>query len=152
MPIDFQHLVRAIVDHRVARGRTAVTGNEHAASELEREDRSRLRLRHSGSSRSGAGTVERPAASSPRLRSNAGKSSTPPENAESSAAIGSSITDRSLPIALRLVRIDFAHLLQQVLRVRARNVRRLRPLAIATLLWSPRNRRLLHPLWHVKSL
>ena len=46
LPIDFQNLVRTIVDHGVTRSRTAVSRNQNAAGKFERKDRCPLgRLR-----------------------------------------------------------------------------------------------------------
>ena len=42
LPIDFQNLVRTIVDHGVTRSRTAISRNQNAAGKFERKDRGRL--------------------------------------------------------------------------------------------------------------
>src|SRR5450432_2931912 len=67
------------------------------------------------------------------------------------------LTDRSLagalPVALRLVRIHLAHLLQQIARVRLGNVWGFGSAAV-TLLRSPRHGRdrFFRPFWHEKTL
>ena len=43
LAINFQNLVRAIVDHRVTGSRSSIARDEHAISELERENRGRFR-------------------------------------------------------------------------------------------------------------
>ncbi len=43
VPVDFQHLVRAIVHHHVARGRASIPRHQHAVPVLERQDRGRGR-------------------------------------------------------------------------------------------------------------
>src|ERR1044071_2991862 len=59
----------------------------------------------------------------------------------------------ALPVALRLVRIHLTHFLQQIARVRLRNVRRFGPAAIA-LFGPPRygRHRFFRPFWHAKRL
>src|SRR5882724_4089808 len=77
LSIDFQNLVRTIVDDGVTRSRTAISRNQNAAGEFERKDRCRLgRLPH-------------------RLlrRSSEGKSSAAPEKFWSNPNCERSITD-----------------------------------------------------------
>src|SRR2546421_4920674 len=58
---------------------------------------------------------------------------------------------RALAVTLRLVRIHLAHLLEQVSRIRPRDVGRTRTIAIP-LLRPPWHRRLLHALRHIKKV
>jgi hypothetical protein len=47
MPVDLEHFVRPIVDDGVPRGCAPIARHEHAALELERENRRRLRRKES---------------------------------------------------------------------------------------------------------
>src|SRR6185295_6268215 len=66
---------------------------------------------------------------------------------------GDPLLARALAIALRLIRIDLAHFLQEILGIRSRNIRCFRAAAvIASLFRSPRHSRFLHAIRHWKNL
>ena len=67
---------------------------------------------------------------------------------------GDPLLARALAIALRLIRIDLAHFLQEILGIRSRNIRCFRAAAavVASLFRSPRHRRFLHAIRHGKNL
>ena len=127
VPIDLQHFVRAIVNHRVAGGRAPIARHQHAARELEGENRGRLGLRADARSTAIEAAIGPMAdrtyeAVPPQERRKIGHA---PRLTSRSSLAG------ALAIALRLVRIHLAHFLQQIARVRLGNVGRFRPAAIA---------------------
>ncbi len=139
MPIDFQDFVGSIVDHRAASRGTTIAGHEHAAAKFECHDSGRFGLRPMA--RTGGRLGDR--------RRSGEQTSPSQERGKILARAGNHLVKRhdeplpslarALAIAFGLIRIHFAHFLEQILRVGPGDIRRSRT-APVPLLWRPWNR------------